>query len=125
MEELCFIKKLLFRKKFSTNRFKVIHCECLDNTFHIFILTVFFFSLFCFNKVTEPLNLNEKVPISGILDKLIEDILILRLISFPNVLITSHQAFLTFEALTEISKTVYENIDAFENQEHLKNEVIQ
>ena len=58
-------------------------------------------------------------------EQLIEDELILRLISFPNVLITSHQAFLTFEALTEISKTVYENIDAFENQEDLKNEVIQ
>ena len=58
-------------------------------------------------------------------EQLIEDELILRLISFPNVLITSHQAFLTFEALTEISKTVYENIDAFENQEHLNNEVIQ
>lgn len=33
-----------------------------------------------------------------------------RLLSFPNVLITSHQAFLTNEALTEIARVTTENI---------------
>ncbi len=33
-----------------------------------------------------------------------------RLLTFPNVLITSHQAFLTDEALTEISRVTVENI---------------
>lgn len=33
-----------------------------------------------------------------------------RLLTFPNVLITSHQAFLTKEALTQISETTCENI---------------
>src|SRR5947207_7046842 len=33
-----------------------------------------------------------------------------RLLSFPNVLITSHQAFLTHEALTEIARVTTENI---------------
>ena len=33
-----------------------------------------------------------------------------RLLSFPNVLITSHQAFLTDEALTEIARVTTENI---------------
>jgi D-lactate dehydrogenase len=33
-----------------------------------------------------------------------------RLLTFPNVLITSHQAFLTQEALTEIARVTVENI---------------
>jgi D-lactate dehydrogenase len=33
-----------------------------------------------------------------------------RLLTFPNVLITAHQAFLTHEALTEISRVTVENI---------------
>ena len=33
-----------------------------------------------------------------------------RLLTFPNVLITSHQAFLTHEALTEISRVTAENL---------------
>jgi D-lactate dehydrogenase len=32
----------------------------------------------------------------------------------PNVIITSHQAFLTHEALANIAKTTLENITAFE-----------
>ncbi|MFO7745024.1 MAG: 2-hydroxyacid dehydrogenase [Psychroflexus sp.] len=56
-------------------------------------------------------------------EQIIEDDTLLRLISFPNVLITSHQAFLTSEALTEISKTVFQNIHDFENQTSLVNEV--
>jgi D-lactate dehydrogenase len=35
-----------------------------------------------------------------------------RLLTFPNVLITSHQAFLTEEALGEISRVTYENVTA-------------
>jgi D-lactate dehydrogenase len=35
-----------------------------------------------------------------------------RLLTFPNVLITSHQAFLTREALTEIACTTVANISA-------------
>ncbi len=37
-----------------------------------------------------------------------------RLLSFPNVLITSHQAFLTREALSEISRVTIENLLAFQ-----------
>jgi D-lactate dehydrogenase len=33
-----------------------------------------------------------------------------RLLTFPNVLITAHQAFLTQEALTEIARVTVENI---------------
>jgi D-lactate dehydrogenase len=37
-----------------------------------------------------------------------------RLLVFPNVLVTPHQAFLTTEALTNIASATIENIDAFE-----------
>lgn len=36
-----------------------------------------------------------------------------RLLTFPNVLITGHQAFLTQEALRNIAATTPDNIDAF------------
>jgi D-lactate dehydrogenase len=39
-----------------------------------------------------------------------------RLLTFPNVLITSHQAFLTREALTEIARTTVTNISALASQ---------
>ena len=38
-----------------------------------------------------------------------------RLLSFPNVLVTSHQAFLTHEALSEIAKVTTANLIAFAN----------
>lgn len=43
----------------------------------------------------------------------IDDDLLARLITFPNVLITAHQAFLTHEALANIAQTTFENINAF------------
>tara|TARA_R110002072_G_scaffold534_6_gene4002 strand:+ start:175538 stop:176536 length:999 start_codon:yes stop_codon:yes gene_type:complete len=51
----------------------------------------------------------------------LSDELLLRLMSFPNVLITSHQAFFTKEALDNIAKTSLENINNFFHQkENLK-----
>ena len=58
-------------------------------------------------------------------ESIIPDELILRLNSFPNVLITSHQAYFTKEAMDEISTTTLRNIAAFENGEELVNEVQQ
>ncbi len=40
-----------------------------------------------------------------------------------NVIITGHQAFLTREALTEIAKTTFFNIDKWEKGEATKNEL--
>jgi D-lactate dehydrogenase len=40
-----------------------------------------------------------------------------RLLTFPNVLVTSHQAFLTHEALTEIARVTADNIQRFERSE--------
>jgi len=43
-------------------------------------------------------------------DTIIQDDILARLISMPNVLVTSHQAFLTKEALENIAQTTLENI---------------
>lgn len=56
-------------------------------------------------------------------EDVIQDDVILRLISFPNVLITSHQGFFTQEAMEQIASTTFENIDAFAAQAELRNQV--
>jgi D-lactate dehydrogenase len=47
-------------------------------------------------------------------DEIITDDVITRLTTFPNVLITGHQAFFTREALMVIAETTIQNIDDFE-----------
>ncbi len=47
-------------------------------------------------------------------DRIISDDVFARLLTFPNVLITGHQAFFTEEALTAIAETTIANITAFE-----------
>ncbi|MBA4150164.1 MAG: 2-hydroxyacid dehydrogenase [Verrucomicrobia bacterium] len=49
-------------------------------------------------------------------DVALDDVLA-RLLTFPNVLITSHQAFLTEEALHEISRVTTENLQKFDRNE--------
>lgn len=44
---------------------------------------------------------------------IVEDDTLTRLISMPNVIVTSHQAFLTEEALSNIAETTVENLDSF------------
>lgn len=45
------------------------------------------------------------------------------LLSLPNVLVTSHQAFFTREAMEAIAKVTMENIRNFENGNELENEI--
>jgi len=45
--------------------------------------------------------------------KILHDDELARLLTFPNVLITAHQAFLTQEALAEIARVTIANIAAF------------
>lgn len=47
-----------------------------------------------------------------------------RLLSFPNVIITSHQGFFTEEALAAISDTTFQNAVAFMNGKKSDNEVV-
>lgn len=56
-------------------------------------------------------------------ESIIQDDLILRLMSFPNVLVTAHQAFFTAEAMAEIAQTTLANINAFEQGLELSNSV--
>ena len=48
-------------------------------------------------------------------DEVLQDDVFARLLTFPNVLITGHQAFFTEEALTAIAQTTVANLDAFED----------
>lgn len=57
-------------------------------------------------------------------ENIIQDDLIMRLLSFPNVLITSHQGFLTEEALSQIAQITLTNIDEFTAGLPLKNKVV-
>ena len=54
---------------------------------------------------------------------IIRDDILLKLICLPNVIVTSHQGFLTREALTNIAATTLENIDAFFHSHALKNQI--
>ena len=56
-------------------------------------------------------------------ESIIQDDVILRLISFPNVLVTAHQAFFTEEALTQIAQITLGNIDCFEKGLPLENQI--
>lgn len=48
-------------------------------------------------------------------DELLESSITARLLSFPNVVVTSHQGFLTYEALSAISQITLQNALDFEN----------
>jgi D-lactate dehydrogenase len=52
-------------------------------------------------------------------DRVIQDDVFSRLLTFPNVLITGHQAFFTAEAMTAIGDTTLANLTAFERGESL------
>lgn len=56
--------------------------------------------------------------------KVIQDDVFSRLLSFPNVLITGHQAFFTRNALQNIAETTLSNIHAFLRGGPLANEVV-
>jgi D-lactate dehydrogenase len=55
--------------------------------------------------------------------QIIQDDVLSRLITFPNVLVTSHQAFFTREALETIASTTIANLDAMSRNESTGNDV--
>lgn len=56
-------------------------------------------------------------------DQILQDDVIARLMTFQNVMITSHQAFLTHEALIKIAETTGHNLDCWEKGLSSENEV--
>lgn len=56
-------------------------------------------------------------------NRVLTDDVLARLLTFNNVIITSHQGFFTREALSNIALTTLENIRDFEQQKPLKNEI--
>ena len=58
-------------------------------------------------------------------DEILQHSTVARLLSFPNVMVTSHQGFFTAEAMQAISETTLENALAFQNGETGPNELTQ
>ena len=56
-------------------------------------------------------------------DKIIDDDTLARLLSFNNVIVTSHQAYFTQEALSNIATTTLQNVRDFTLGKPLENEV--
>ena len=56
-------------------------------------------------------------------DKIVTDEIISLLVSRPNVIVTSHQAFLTEEALANIAEVTLKNLDDYLSGKELVNEV--
>lgn len=54
-------------------------------------------------------------------ESIIQDDMLMRLMSFPNVLITAHQGFFTEEALTQIAQVTLQNLSDFENKQLSEN----
>ncbi|HEU5167006.1 MAG TPA: 2-hydroxyacid dehydrogenase [Chitinophagaceae bacterium] len=65
----------------------------------------------------------EKLFFHDLNENVITDDVLVRLLGFPNVLITSHQGFLTDEALTQIAIITLQNITDFEEEKPLKNKI--
>ena len=57
-------------------------------------------------------------------EEILQDEQISRLMAFPNVLVTGHQAFLTNEALAQIAETTLKNLDELDTGKELTNEVL-
>lgn len=53
----------------------------------------------------------EKIFFRDLSETIIEDDILQRLMSFPNVLVTAHQAFFTDEAMTQIARTTLRNVE--------------
>ncbi|EQB13007.1 2-hydroxyacid dehydrogenase [Sphingobium lactosutens] len=57
-------------------------------------------------------------------DEILQDDLFARLLTFPNVLITGHQAFFTVEAMTAIAATTIDNLTCFEKDQRPRHPVV-
>ena len=66
----------------------------------------------------------EKLFFNDLSENIIQDDIIMRLMSFPNVLVTAHQGFFTEEALSQIAQVTLTNIDAFVAGAVLENKVV-
>ncbi len=57
-------------------------------------------------------------------DQIIQDDIFERLLTFPNVMVTGHQAFFTADSLEEIARTTISSVNSFAADQPLENEII-
>jgi D-lactate dehydrogenase len=67
----------------------------------------------------------ENVFFKDLSGEVLQDDVLARLLTFPNTLITSHQGFLTREALAAIAETTLGSLQAFERGEPLMHRIVQ
>jgi D-lactate dehydrogenase len=60
---------------------------------------------------------------SDLSNEIVQDDVFMHLLSFPNVIVTAHQAYFTSDALRNIAEQTLANISAFERGEKFDNEV--
>lgn len=65
----------------------------------------------------------EAVFFQDLSNQVLQDDVLARLLTFPNVIVTSHQAFLTREALANIAGTTLQSVAAFERGEPLEHRI--
>ncbi|RPH39374.1 MAG: 2-hydroxyacid dehydrogenase [Burkholderiales bacterium] len=65
----------------------------------------------------------EKLFFKDLSERIVDDDQIARLMSFPNVLVTAHQGFLTHEALEQIAQTTLQNVRDFMSGKDNHNEI--
>ena len=53
----------------------------------------------------------------------IKDTQLMKLLSFPNVLLTPHQGFITKEALTNIAEVTFENLNSWEDGKNVQKRI--
>lgn len=65
----------------------------------------------------------EGVFFTDLSNQVLQDDVLARLLTFPNVLVTAHQGFLTREALANIAQVTLENVATFARGERLPNQI--
>ena len=73
--------------------------------------------------LNNPLNIECQPSYDGTVNLIINDDTLALLMMMPNVIVTSHQAFLTREALNSIAETTMNNLRDYFDGKELKNEI--
>src|SRR5665647_104476 len=104
-----------------------LHCPLTEQTYHLINDAMAAIAALKKGKLgylgIDVYEQEEKLFFHDLSENIIEDDVIMRLLSFSNVLITSHQGFLTDEALTQIALVTLQNVSDFEQGKVLENAV--
>ena len=129
-KELDFLEYVSLDELLSTSDLISLHCPLTEETHHLInedSISKMKDGVILVNTSRGGLIKTEDL-IAGIRDedmseRILQSSTIQRLLSFPNVAMTSHQGFFTEEALTNIAETTLQNAADFRDGKELKNQV--